>query len=316
MDLKYATLYDHPELVDQTLEIIENSFAYTSNFSFKTDFYPLMSEKNWPNNLIAIERKNNQVIGHLGFLKRSLHINGKNFPIGMIGGIAVSSSFRKSGIAGTLLSRCIELNTSDVGLFLLWSNLSDYYRKWDFTENGKVFVTQAGNNPTSPDQLGFLKISPDERSAYTPQLSLLYNTHINNHFISLVRDEESWDDLLCITSSDLFVHRSLSGQVDGYFFKGKGFDLQDIIHEYVLPKSIPLESFCNLGEIWHASIEGLALLPHKTLFMAMLRPGSQNLFKQLSQQITPGNFPATTDAQIAALFNSSTPWFISGLDSI
>ena len=52
----------------------------------------------------------------------------------------------------------------------------------------------------------------------------------SNHTTTFLRDDDAWDDLLHISSTDLYLKRDSEMQIVGYFFINKGFDLQDIIH--------------------------------------------------------------------------------------
>ena len=68
-----------PEKKNETIALIEECFNYPTQYSFETDFYPLVNSKNAINNHILIDQHTNEVIAHVGVKKRLLNVGDETF---------------------------------------------------------------------------------------------------------------------------------------------------------------------------------------------------------------------------------------------
>jgi hypothetical protein len=83
------------------------------------------------------------------------------------------------------------------------------------------------------------------------RIASLYRTEVNQNYFSPLRDEADWDDFALITSAELILMK------EGYAFRGKGMDLQGVIHDFAHLKGVTgvLSDLGNAGVVWAARNE-------------------------------------------------------------
>jgi hypothetical protein len=154
----------------------------------------------------------------------------------------------------------------------------------------------------------------------------------------LIREEIDWNELKEINSTELFLIKK-ERSIINYFFKGKGADLESIIHEYGNINEEQLTLLRNFGDVW-TPFKQESLKPN-TLFATVLASGQKQLFKELVRNYSGILIKQTTKDLVVFLFEGSeitlpvneflqgvfgpgrfkelsntAPIFISGLDSI
>lgn len=267
------SLSEKPHLLGQTLALIEQSFGYQEPFRFENDFAPLISPRNHSHNFILID-ENEQVIAHLGARVSKLKIQHHQFPLCMLGGIAVAEAERGKGHLSTLMNHVISELRDEVAAFILWSN-QDIYKKYGFYLCGEQYESSCTPSAQSLFQKTKYANLPGEEKK---QIQKLYQFSLISE-PGLERHEEDWLEIESITDSTLYIERN--GEViESYFFVGKGQDLQGIAHECGSLKSIPeiRKRARKVAKVWSPS----KLTQEDTVqFQFMLLPGDRRIFSEL-----------------------------------
>lgn len=241
---EFASLSAFPELEAQANSLIEEVFAYSENHSFKIDFAPLTSQRNLSQRFILIDSSRMEVVAHIGTRMRDFIWNKETIPVCMIGGVAVKKELQGRGIFKSLMERTISSLESQCALFLLWTDKHEMYEKWSFYLAGKQWCYRTNSAASIESRKTLYR---DLNLGEQKKVQDLYRTEINNKYFSPLRDDDDWLDIAQITSSDLYMFN------EGYFFKNKGMDLQDVVHECVTSLSMNnfLKVVGNKAQIWH-----------------------------------------------------------------
>tara|TARA_B100001971_G_scaffold213155_1_gene245455 strand:+ start:33196 stop:34161 length:966 start_codon:yes stop_codon:yes gene_type:complete len=285
--LKVTTLSTEPAKFTDTLSLIEKEFGYSSEFSFKTDFAPLMQESNFHNLYILLD--NDEVVGHTGLLLKEIEIGNTSYTIGLIGGVVIKSTHQGKGYSKLLLDKVCE--NKDISFYLLWSDKTDYYKKFNFYPCIQQFQYEQANCQ-----------SEYERSELTDEiiseLQVLYN---NGQEIRFERTPEDWQNIKKITSTDLYLKKE-NGKAINYFFINKGQDLQTIIHEYHRPE----KEMLNFGYLWTPTLLNGLAPTHQ--YAALLRVNNIVSFKQFIKSITNNSIEVENmdNFEVAFKFNNQT----------
>jgi predicted acetyltransferase len=228
-ELVYSTLNDKPHLAHKTVELIERCFNYNSEQHYNIDFYPLINSRNFLNCHIILG-KNEEVIGHIGVSPRSLLNHESKFPVILMGGICIDSKFRGKGILHKFMEHVIS-QYQKTTFYILWSNLSSLYEKFQFYPAGGQI--QTGNSDDLKnlyehfEKTKFSKLNEAEKK----EIRLIYNENICATFTSLDRSENDWLNIEGIKSTNLYIKKN-NNIISSYFFINKGMDLTNIIHEW------------------------------------------------------------------------------------
>ena len=106
----------------------------------------------------------------------------------------------------------------------------NYIQKFGFKSFGKIFWANSHRPlleiPKGYSKTGFTKLTEKE---FNEIKSLHLESYKN---ISFDRDFDEWDEIKNINSMDLFIKKNNEGEIKSYFIRGKGMDLQGVIHEY------------------------------------------------------------------------------------
>lgn len=284
--MQLSTLKDSPHHYKDVLTLIEKNFHYQRPESFAVDFAPLMHVSNHAHNFILIDEVSNTLVAHIGV---SLRLWDEH-PVALLGGIAVSEQFQGQGIFKKIFEEVLKRYEKKVQAFVLWSDLHEMYKKYDFHPLKSLIQTGEKNfsKPQGYQETNFSTLSKNEIS----DLAKLYQT-MSESYHTLKRTPEDWKRIQAITSTRLFMAKNPKGEIVRYFCVGKGMDLHDIIHEIGFSsEEEKLKLFKDLKDfkLWLP-------LSEKEHF-----PRAQELILAL----TKGSLPFFTSPQI----------YISGLDSI
>lgn len=271
--MEYTNLKDSPEFVQKTYNLIEESFEYTKENSFNIDFYPLMEKSNHHNCYIYID--DNEVIAHIGVLERSLIVSNKTFNFTMYGGIAVRPSHRGKGLFKTLFHKVL-LNFQKSTFHLLWSEKVELYKKYEFYPC--VLLNEFKQHKTPFQEKVIQTKLKDLSSDDYKSVRELYD----NLELRMTRESKHWESIQEISSTELYLVKSDS-KVTNYFFKGKGQDLTNIIHEYGVMNKKSLELMRNHGNVWTTFNDSP---PSQILCAALLRVGNEVNFKDFINSYT------------------------------
>lgn len=259
--MKLTNLSARTDKYQDTIKLIESEFGYSENNSFETDFYPLIKEEN-RDNLFILLNDDDEVVAHTGILNKAFKLGAKTFKCNFIGGVVVRSDYQGKGLSRQLMEHVKDI--CNKGAFsLLWSDKTDYYRKFDFYPciQQNQYEQTACHNSYSQVQLNDHLID---------SIKDLYNNPLEYRPI---RNDQDWKDIQKITSLNVYIKGSKSTP-ENYFFINKGQDLSGIIHEYGNFD----EEMLNYGNIW-SPIETDNLSPTYQ-YATLLRIDNINRFKE------------------------------------
>lgn len=267
MELKIRQLKAFPEYYDEMISLIEHSFGYTYAYSIAEDFAPLFSKNSDAHNLLFFNQKN-QLVGHIGILKKKLCYRGHEFPVILIGGVCVSSSFRGQGNLTKMMEHALSMFEGQYLLALLWSSMTQMYEKFAFYEAGQVIQTGDKSLVAPP---GFEKVDISSCSQDTWQwIKESYNKRAP-HEAFLKRSRRDWDIIQEMKSVSLYVNT----KTQEYFMMNKGMDLPEIIHEYTPQKILnqKLENF----PVWTHPQKTNQKAIGKTLYLSFMKIGAAEI---------------------------------------
>ena len=221
--MEIKKIKDHPNFLEQTLALIEDSFGYDKENSFYNDFYPLMNEKNHDHLYIVTE--DDRVIAHIGALTKKIQIKNNSYSFTMFGGIAVSKNYRGKGLFKKLFNQVLNEYKANQAFYLLWSDKLELYQQFGFYPCGELKSYSKENIHSHFIKSQFKDLSRND-------LKLLKNLYNSAHEIRPERLEEDWNNLIKMTSIDLYIKRDKKNNIENYFIMNKGQDLNNTIHEY------------------------------------------------------------------------------------
>jgi predicted N-acetyltransferase YhbS len=240
------SLREKPSCFEGAIRLIENSFQYSSNQSFVIDFAPLMDASNHHNCFLLVD-ENEYVLAHVGVKERTMRLNGKDFNICMLGGIAVDENQRGKGFFQKIFQDVLAEKRSNSSFFLLWSDQEKLYSKYGFSLCGGQYELAHKRTPQNLTRTSFSALTPEHQW----QLKALYQNSFKEKYQTLERSSSDWELISKIHSADLFIEQK-DGQLSSYFFVNKGQDLEGIVYEYGSSgdwKEL-LEQACSLGKVW------------------------------------------------------------------
>jgi hypothetical protein len=266
-----TTLARHPQLFKETNSLIERSLNYPSTENFAVDFYPVMNPQNFKNNHILY---NNEVMAHIGVNFRELIGREITLPVALFGGVAVKDKHRGQGYLKLLLNQLIKKHEKEVGLFILWSDLTQLYQKFDFFPAG-VFID---NNleeifPKHYTKTKFNRLNSKDLK----QIQMIYSNVLCQEYFTFKRDNNHWPMIKNIDSTDLYLSRNEKGDITSYFCRGKGGDLKGVIHEvgYLPENREQVLKDLSSSRLWRPTLgkEGEDLK-----FLGLFRIGNPKIF--------------------------------------
>ncbi len=227
-DIAVSNLKESPYYRSELISLIESAYNYQDENSFEVDFYPLLKLSNSQNNIILIKKSTKELIGHIGICNRELSYNENIYPVILIGGIVINDKFQEQGYFSLLMNKVLSYYQDNL-FFILWSDLNLLYKKFGFIEAG--IQIQSGNQNFIPQtdikQAKFNLLSPHHQD----EIIELYNSEYSK-YLSFTRGQKEWENITKITSMDIF-YTMKNNSINSYFLKGKGEDLNNIIHESV-----------------------------------------------------------------------------------
>jgi len=265
--MNVKNLNDNPEGLNSCLKLIENSFNYPTEHSYKEDFSLLFHENNLKN-CFFLESEEGPV-ATLFTLPRILKYKSIELPVLFLGGISVKDEARGAGLFRTLLETILMLN-QDCAFFFLWSDLSQLYEKFNFFEFGLIEEIDFTNQESSD----LLPLTAEDYM----ELKRLYE---NVHEINLLpkRSPDDWEILK--SSNVISKGKDNKSNSDNFYLCNKGFDLQGICHERHPSKAPLLKGKVNWN-LLQDNPDGNKVLR----YMGFIRLGNIDLISGFVSQVT------------------------------
>ncbi|MCK5884788.1 MAG: GNAT family N-acetyltransferase [Bacteriovoracaceae bacterium] len=301
---KITTLEEAPDRLDETVALIENGFNYPEGQNFVVDFAPLINESNFQNNHIIIDFTKNIIVGHIGVVLRRLGNKNIQMRVALIGGVVTHKDYQQMGLFSHLMKYVMKEYHEDSGLFLLWSDLPELYKKYSFfPAGGQVQLgTRDLDNELEKhfEKTKLFLLSDKERI----QIKEIYNKETAHSYTTLVRTEIDWSAISRITSADLYIKRDDEGIISSYFFANKGHDLANIIHEVGFKSNFKNWTMDLLQEykLWLPEQEKLFFNTNKTIYMAMIKIGEVAEFNRFLAKWSRGELKIKTIANARVIF--------------
>lgn len=280
---RITNLKESPTYFEKTLTLIEKSFHYQEENSFKRDFAPLIDESNHQNCFIMINEQD-EVIAHIGAKDKFLTLDRMDFPITMLGGIAVDEKFRGEGHFQTLLQDVMAEKRSDTTLFLLWSDMEKLYNKFGFHLCGTQFEYFRESEESHFVKTKYYLLTDIEKK----EIQTLYKESFAKRYLTLNRNENDWKTIEKLTSADLFVKKH-NGRIQDYYFMNKGQDLPGVIYEYGTKGEMKelIEEIGDFGKVWMGS---LIVETESLQYQFFMCPGDLRLFTNFIAKMTHDQF--------------------------
>ncbi|MBT3234930.1 MAG: GNAT family N-acetyltransferase [Bdellovibrionales bacterium] len=345
-EYQISTLDQAPELLQNTIDLIEKEFDYPKAHHFAIDFYPLLESDNHSNNYILISTQTNKVVGHIGVLHRTLQSKQSSMAISMLGGICISSALHGRGLLRLLMTHVLNTNNSKSAMFILWSDKLELYAKFGFHPAGIQIPCGKTAFPSSGAD-GFLPIPLSRLTACElEQIESIYQQSISAQYSTLERTRKVWNTYQHITSANLYLKKDHSGKIVSYFFCGKGGDLSNIIHELAYLPTYHDEITTTLSPYtqWVTPTNPNNTVNKETIFLALFALGNMASFNDFfhgwsEESSTISRMPSgqlelcyqnsrliiSTEKFVQLIWGPNTPTefseyfspiFISGMDSI
>ena len=277
--LEIFSLHERPELFDDSIKLIEECFDYARPHRFEVDFYPLVKKSNSRNLYVLLEA--GRVIAHLGFLPKKLKFGSATWPTLLLGGIAIAKEFRGQGHFHALWEHFLKVAPESLG-YILWSELEDFYTKYGFCQIGMVETIGEGKGATPPSyrHQPYKDLSPVQKG----EIRDIFE-RFTQDLVTLERDDNAWNDIESITSSNLFINLNKNGKVGSYFFIDKGQDLQGVIHE-AFGESLLERDFADCLR-WPPKRD-IRQISQNIIYSCFFKIGNVELFKNFVQVISNG----------------------------
>lgn len=281
---KIFPLSERPSCYEATIKLIEKSFHYKKPHSFEIDFAPLIDKSNHHNCFITLD-ENENVVAHIGVREKVFSLNNVDFPVCLLGGIAVDEARRGEGHFQTLFQDVLAEKRSDTTFFLLWSDLEKLYNKFGFHLCGTQFeVSKESISNSSFTKTTYKELSESEKK----EIQNLYKESFQKNYLAPQRTDTDWNLIEKVTSADLFIRKD-NKIIQDYYFINKGQDLPGIIYEYGTTRNFTslVEEISAFGKVW----TGKDLIPTESLqYQFFMSPGDLRLFTQFIQSATQDKF--------------------------
>ena len=335
-----SNLEQKPQLLTQVLNLIEECFEYGEGFSFLNDFFPLLNIENHANCWLLLHEETQELIGHIGAREVNLSVKDGSFPCVFLGGIAIKKQFQGKGLFKYFFNAILNNYETDHSMLCLWSNKPELYQRFGFELATTIEVTTGSRKTIDwKKNTSFNEFTEEEFK----QIRTCYE-NFTEQFATIERTSDDWFNLQEMEALEIFTHKT-DNKIDAYFVRGKGFDLQNIAHEFGYANDEGknfLEEMLK-GQICWLPEGALESLERQSMnFAMMVRPGA--FYPDFIKHISAGAIEVTELTDTGAIFHYKgedyqylmaeflpmilgpnpvdefksfyTPFYISGLDSI
>jgi N-acetylglutamate synthase-like GNAT family acetyltransferase len=256
---KSPTAKELPEL----MSFLDSQLRKDQGWSLSQE-YPLVFDERNRHNLHFIKDEA-KFVSHAAVKELIIRTPVGLFKAGAIGSVVTDPAYRNQGLSAKLIESCTNAATQmGCDFAILWTDLFDFYRKFDFelagTENSFVINKSLGELTANCKVLESTKISIEA-------IMRLYSQHT----VTTVRNAEDFRRFLSIPNTRVFSTWDNNNHIQAYAVIGKGADLTNYVHEWggKVSQIIPLLS--KVREITNQDIT------------IILPPTSQNLISHLNK---------------------------------
>lgn len=250
--------------VSAIIDFLNKHLRSSTDWSIADEYPQAMSVGNHKN--IRIITENGRIVAHAVtkfiLVKNSFGL----FRVAAIGSVVTHPDFRNKGYSQKIIESCLQLASDESADFaILWTDLFDFYRKFDFELAGhevSVVIERQPQILASPS----LKILKTNKVSPEAILRLF-----NQHTCSTVRTSDDIRKYLQIPNSRVYTAWGADQQLLAYAIEGKGADLKGYIHEWAGQVPELLQLFSEIRR------------DHNAPTTVLIPQNSQNLIRQLQK---------------------------------
>lgn len=221
LELKSPSLNELPKIID----FLDKGFQSNVSWSISQEYPTVFCKQNLHN--IQIISQEEKIISHAVLKVIIIKTAFAIYKIGAIGSIFTDNKYRNLGLSKKLINQCINLaQKQNCELVILWSDLIDFYKKFDFYPAGFeiAFLLDKTLDVALPEEGKFVSSNKIDPAA----ILNLYNKHTVNS----VRNFSEVKSFLQIPNSEIYTYWNVNNQLSGYAVCGKGRDFHNYIHEW------------------------------------------------------------------------------------
>jgi predicted acetyltransferase len=206
------------------IQFLDRSLRQDSNWSIAKEYPTALTPSNLHN--IQIISDEDQIVSHAvvkPLIVKTPHLVLK---VGAIGSVVTNPEYRNQGYSSQIIQSCLKLcEKQQCDISILWTDLFEFYRKFDFELAGYEYSFVIDKEILTPNL--DLRFSNDPRVAVEAILRLY-----TQHTVCTVRSTDELKKYLSIPNTKIYTAWSSDGRLAAYAVEGKGIDLNGYIHEW------------------------------------------------------------------------------------
>lgn len=221
----------------KVLDFVSHSLRPNSNWNISDEYPTAFNLRNLNN--IRVMFDESKVVSHALIKPLIVKTPLLLLKVAGIGSVVTASTHRQQGLSKQILDDCIKsAETQGCDIALLWTDIPDFYRKFQFELAGSelkyVIDRELKTNASNLRFVQGTKVDPEA-------LLHLYQ----KHRVTTLRSTEEVRKFLKIPNTQLFTAWSQNHSLLAYAIEGKGADLKGHIHEWggQLPELFALLNF-------------------------------------------------------------------------
>lgn len=206
------------------MEFLDHSLRQNSDWSIEKEYPTALTPTNIHNIQIISDEDN--IVSHAVVKPLIIKTPHMVFKVGAIGSVVTKPEYRNLGYSSQVIESCLKLcEKQQCDISILWTDLFDFYRKFDFELSGYEYSFVIDKEIIAPIQNH--RYSNDTRVA-VDAIFRLYTQHT----VSSVRSTDELKKYLSIPNTKLYTAWDKEGKLAAYAVEGKGIDLNGYIHEW------------------------------------------------------------------------------------
>ncbi|MCB0365974.1 MAG: GNAT family N-acetyltransferase [Bdellovibrionaceae bacterium] len=210
--------------LSQVFEFLDTQLRPKADWSIKQEYPTALTKENSGN--IRIIKSNDKIIAHAVVHYSLTKTAAGIFKVAAIGSVVTDPEFRNQGLSRQVIESCLktaELHGCDFAV--LWTNLYDFYRKFEFELAGSEVALVIEKEFSPPNEN--LRIMETTKVAAEALLRVY-----SQHTVGAIRIAEDFRKYLAIPNTKLYTAWDAHNNLKAYAVEGKGVDLVGYIHEW------------------------------------------------------------------------------------
>lgn len=217
-----------PESKDWTQinEFLDNNLRTNVSWSLSEEYPLAFSKSNHEN--VRVIKDGESVLAHAVMKPNIIKTHYHLFKVGFIGSVVTDKEHRGEGLSTPIIESCIQAATEQACDFaMLWTDMFNFYAKFDFEVAGSEIALQTTQNFNAPIKES-LKIMDSVKVAPQSLLKVY-----NKHNLQTIRQATDIQKYLSIPNTKLLTAwNKVTNNLEAYAVIGKGADFTNYIHEW------------------------------------------------------------------------------------